>query len=87
MTTVNVYEAKTQLSRLLSRVEAGEEIIIARRGRPVARLVRAERPATRRVLGYDDGKYDVGDLLAPMTHEDEALWYESPVEPPTEANG
>ncbi|MEZ5331488.1 MAG: type II toxin-antitoxin system Phd/YefM family antitoxin [Thermoanaerobaculia bacterium] len=38
MTTVNVHEAKTHLSRLLERVEGGEEIIIARSGRPVARL-------------------------------------------------
>ncbi len=40
MPVVNVHEAKTQLSRLLARVEAGEEVVIARRGQPVARLVR-----------------------------------------------
>lgn len=39
MEQVNIHEAKTQLSRLLERVEAGEEIIIARSGTPVARLV------------------------------------------------
>ena len=39
MRTVNVYDAKTQLSRLLESVENGEEIVIARAGRPVARLV------------------------------------------------
>jgi prevent-host-death family protein len=39
MDQVNVYEAKTHLSRLLDRVEAGEEIVIGRAGRPVARLV------------------------------------------------
>ena len=37
--SVNIYEAKTQLSRLVDQVEAGEEIVIARAGRPVARLV------------------------------------------------
>ena len=37
--SVNMYEAKTHLSRLVDRVEAGEEIVIARAGRPVARLV------------------------------------------------
>jgi prevent-host-death family protein len=37
--TVNVYEAKTHLSRLLDRVAAGEEVVIARAGKPVARLV------------------------------------------------
>ena len=43
MLVVNVSEAKTQLSRLLAQVEAGEEVVIARRGRPVARLVRCKR--------------------------------------------
>lgn len=55
MDTINVYEAKTQLSRLLERVEAGEEVVIARAGKPVARLVPlAQRP--RRVPGlWADG--------------------------------
>ena len=44
--TVNVHEAKTHLSRLLERVENGEEIILARAGRPIARLVPIE-PHTR----------------------------------------
>ncbi len=39
MKVVNVHEAKTHLSRLLKRVDAGEEIVIARNGKPVARLV------------------------------------------------
>jgi prevent-host-death family protein len=39
MTSVNVHEAKTQLSRLLERVEQGEEIVIARAGKPVAKLI------------------------------------------------
>ena len=39
MVTVNVHEAKTHLSRLLKQVEAGEEVVIARNGDPVARLV------------------------------------------------
>jgi prevent-host-death family protein len=39
MTTVSVHEAKTHLSRLLQQVEAGEEVIIARGGEPIARLV------------------------------------------------
>ncbi|MBA3624417.1 MAG: type II toxin-antitoxin system prevent-host-death family antitoxin, partial [Methylibium sp.] len=41
-TTVNVHEAKTQLSRLIEAVEAGEEVIIARAGKPVARLMPLE---------------------------------------------
>jgi prevent-host-death family protein len=39
MATVNIHEAKTHLSRLVEQVEAGQEIVIARAGRPVARLV------------------------------------------------
>lgn len=42
---VNVHEAKTHLSRLLQRVEAGEEIDLARRGQVIATLVPARRPA------------------------------------------
>lgn len=47
MVTVNVHEAKTQLSKLLEQVERGEEVVIARRGKPVARLV-PHRPEPRR---------------------------------------
>lgn len=39
MTTVNIHEAKTHLSKLLERVESGEEIVIARAGKPIAKLV------------------------------------------------
>ncbi len=47
--TVNVHQAKTNLSRLLERAEAGQEVVIARAGRPVAKLVpfRARRSARR----------------------------------------
>jgi len=52
--TVNVHEAKTHLSRLLEQVEGGGEVIIARAGRPVARLVPFARPG-KRALGEDAG--------------------------------
>ncbi|HEX6111738.1 MAG TPA: type II toxin-antitoxin system Phd/YefM family antitoxin [Geminicoccaceae bacterium] len=48
MATVNVHQAKTHLSRLLERVAAGEEVIIARAGKPVARLVSIEREEPRK---------------------------------------
>ncbi len=48
MTTVNVHEAKTHLSRLLQRVERGERIVIARAGRPVAVLQALDEPRPRR---------------------------------------
>lgn len=48
MTTVNVHQAKTHLSRLLERVRAGEEVIIAKSGKPYARLCPLESPPPRR---------------------------------------
>lgn len=57
---VNVHEAKTHLSRLLRRVLSGEEIVIARSGVPVARLVPIE-PRERRVFGLDRGRFTVPD--------------------------
>lgn len=49
--TVNIHEAKTHLSRLIDKVEAGEEIVIARAGRPVARLVTYRKTARPRLPG------------------------------------
>jgi prevent-host-death family protein len=50
---VNIHQAKTNLSKLLARVEAGEEIVIARSGRPVARLVPVEVSSRLRQAGLD----------------------------------
>jgi len=50
-TEVNTHEAKTHLSRLLARVQAGEEIVIARAGKPIARLVPIVEHISRRVPG------------------------------------
>ena len=61
MTIVNVHQAKTQLSRLLTRVQAGEEIVIARAGRPVARLVPVEAPTGPRVPGSAAGRVRIAD--------------------------
>ncbi len=52
MVEVGVHEAKTHLSRLLTQVAAGEDVVITRSGRPVARLVPVERTG-RRKLGMD----------------------------------
>lgn len=59
MQTVNVHEAKTHLSRLLERVASGEEIVIAKAGRPVARLVHYSEAPDRRRLGCDEGLFTV----------------------------
>jgi prevent-host-death family protein len=55
-TTVNVHEAKTHLSKLLQRVECGEQIIIARAGKPIAMLVPVPSKPSKRVPGRDRGK-------------------------------
>lgn len=74
MAEVNVHEAKTHLSRLLLRVAGGEEIIIARAGKPVARLVPIESK-TQRVIGQDDGLFKVpDDFDAPLSDEVLALF-------------
>ena len=56
MTTVNVHEAKTHLSKLLQRAECGEEIIIARAGKPIALLGPLPRQPGKRIAGRDRGK-------------------------------
>ena len=61
MKKVNTHEAKTQFSRLLRRVAAGEEITIANRGVPVARLIPVPAGKTRRVLGIFRGQFTVPD--------------------------
>ena len=58
--SVGVHEAKTNLSKLLERVLAGEEISITRRGEEIARLVPARRHGARR-LGIDRGVWEVPD--------------------------
>ncbi len=70
MAKVNIHEAKMQLSRLLQRVAAGEEITIANRGVPVARLVPLEREGIRRRLGNERGRVRISDDFdAPMSPE------------------
>lgn len=59
--TYNVHEAKTNLSKLLERTADGEEIIIARAGVPVARLVPVMTPSTERPLGSEQGAVLIAD--------------------------
>ncbi|HEX3574305.1 MAG TPA: type II toxin-antitoxin system Phd/YefM family antitoxin [Rhodopila sp.] len=61
MDTVNLYEAKTNLSQLVERAAAGEEIVIAKAGRPLARLVPLAKRATPRPLGLLAGQVWIGD--------------------------
>ncbi|MDE2767441.1 MAG: type II toxin-antitoxin system Phd/YefM family antitoxin [Chloroflexota bacterium] len=74
MPTVNVHEAKTHLSRLLAQVEAGEEVTIARNGKPVARLV-ACKPRGKRRPGMFKGKIRIDDsFFDPLPEEELRLW-------------
>jgi prevent-host-death family protein len=59
--SVNIHEAKTHLSRLLERVSRGEEIVIARSGRPIARLVPYSPVVERRKPGGWEGKVWIAD--------------------------
>lgn len=72
MSKVNVHEAKTQLSRLLARAHAGEEIIIAKNGEPYARLVPLEKPRPR-APGLLSGKIE-DSFFEPLPEEELAAW-------------
>ena len=71
MAQVNVHDAKTHFSKLLARAAAGEEIIIAKAGKPVAKLVPIEQKKKRRVPGMDAGKkfWIAADFDAPLPPE------------------
>ena len=77
MTLVNIHEAKTHLSRLLMRVAEGEEVVIAKAGKPVARLVAIEQSPKRRVLGQDRGLFEVPDNFDDPLPEDILAGFES----------
>ena len=69
-TTVNIHEAKTHFSRLLARVSLGEEVIIAKAGKPVARLVPIGEKSARRVAGSAAGKVVImPDFDAPLPED------------------
>ena len=70
MITVNIHEAKTHLSRLLKRVSMGEEVIIAKAGKPLARIVRLTEKPQKRTPGQDRGTFKVPeDFDAPLPED------------------
>ena len=74
MVTVNVHEAKTNLSRLLAQAEAGEDVVIARNGTPVARLVSCI-PAKRPQPDVLKGKVVIDDsFFDPLPEEELRAW-------------
>ncbi|MGH9496788.1 MAG: type II toxin-antitoxin system Phd/YefM family antitoxin [Candidatus Sulfotelmatobacter sp.] len=77
---VNVHEAKTHLSKLLERVALGEEVIIAKAGKPVAKLVAVHSPKTR-IFGSAKGEFIVPDDFNEPDPEIEKLFNESDLFP------
>ena len=73
---VNVHEAKTHFSKLLARAGAGEEIVIAKAGKPVARLMPiGQKEAGRRVPGIDKGKIWMSKDFDVMSERDLKDWH------------
>ena len=61
MRKVNIYEAKTRLSQLVEEAASGRDVVIARAGRPVARLTRLSGATGKRRLGLLDGRFRIPD--------------------------
>ena len=80
MISVSISEARTQFSRLLDRVSAGEDVVITRAGKPIARLVPCEHPD--RKPGAWKGKIWISPEFDKEDKEIEALFYDGRIEPP-----
>lgn len=78
---VNIHEAKTHLSRLLARVALGEEVIIAKAGTPVAKLVPVKKQSKKRIFGSAKGEFTVPDDFNEPDAEIEALFYDGELFP------
>jgi prevent-host-death family protein len=61
MKTVNIHEAKTQLSRLVDRAARGESFIIAKAGKPLVKVTAVDAPSEPRRLGFMEGQIEVPD--------------------------
>lgn len=81
MHQVNIHEAKTHLSRLLEEVEAGEEVVIARNGKPVARLVPAQQARRPRKPGGWEGKVWLAEDFGETPDDIIDTFYHGPIEP------
>jgi prevent-host-death family protein len=78
---VNIHEAKTHLSRLVDRAAAGEDVVIGRAGKPVARLVAYQPPPARRTLGQWKGLARMAPDFDEMDEETIRLFEESELLP------
>ena len=74
--TVNIHEAKTQLSRLVDQAARGQEFIIAKAGKPMVRVVAIQPPGDRRGLGGLAGAYSIpADIKAGFAQDIEAMFH------------
>ena len=78
--TLNLYEAKTQLSSLVDQAAAGAEIIIAKNGKPMAKLVPIRERTERKPGRFKDKIWISDDFDAPLPQEFIDSWYNSKIE-------
>lgn len=81
MKPVNIHEAKSRLSELVQKAEAGEEVVIARAGKPVVRLVRFPRVDRSKLFGMFKGQIGAPEDIHEGDAEIEKLFTEGPVFP------
>ncbi|MBA3341432.1 MAG: type II toxin-antitoxin system prevent-host-death family antitoxin [Gemmatimonadaceae bacterium] len=75
MVTVNIHEAKTQLSRLVDQAAKGEAFVIARAGKPVVKVVALDSPAKPNRLGFLAGEISVPDDFNSMAENEIAALF------------
>lgn len=81
MQTINIHDAKTNLSKLIQKTLAGEDVIIAKAGKPVAKLVAYKEKLKPRKFGLWKGKVFVPDNFDDEDEEINKLFYEGDIEP------
>ena len=85
MASISVYQARAELSRLIERALAGEEIVITRRGQPTVRLLPVEQPQPRRKPGALKGKLTLPEsFFDPLPEDIIDAFYESKIFPDEE---
>jgi prevent-host-death family protein len=85
MANISVYQARADLSRLIERALAGEEIVITRRGKPTVRLLPVEQAPPQRKAGALKGLFEVTDaFFEPLPDEILEAFYNGPIEPEEE---
>lgn len=86
MLTINIHEAKTHLSRFIEKAAAGEEIIIAKAGNPIAKLVPLHSLPSHRNLGMFKGQLNVPEDFDAALPEDVAMQFQSEAIEPSSEN-